>query len=102
MAVKVFIKRHVKEGKADEAYALLNKIRSKAMNQQGYISGETLVNHYDHRSITVISTWQSVDDWINWEESNQRAADEAQLESLLQEPAHFEVYDLGIPATPKK
>jgi heme-degrading monooxygenase HmoA len=100
MAVKVFIKRHIKEGKVDDAYKLLNKIRSKAMNQPGYISGETLVNHYDYRSITVISTWQSVEDWIGWEESENRAANESELENLLEEPTKFEIYDLGL--SPKK
>ena len=99
MTVKIFIKRHVKASKVDEAYALLNEIRSKAMNQPGYVSGETLVNHYDSRSISVISTWQSVEDWIRWEESEDRASTEAELESLLEEPTKFEVYDVGI--TPK-
>ena len=89
MTVKIFIKRHVKSDKVDQAYALLNKIRSHAMHQPGYVSGETLVNHYDDRSITVISTWQSVDDWIRWEESDERAANEAELESLLEEPTTF-------------
>ncbi len=96
MAVKIFIKRHVKKTKIDEAYVLLNKIRSHAMNQPGYISGETLVNHYDYRSITVISTWQSIEDWISWEESDDRAGNEAELESLLEEPTKFEIYDLGM------
>ena len=98
MTVKIFIKRHVKEGKLDNAYTLLNKIRSNAMNQTGYISGETLVNHYDYRSITVISTWQSVEDWINWEESDERAGNEEELESLLEEPTKFEIYDMGLSA----
>ena len=102
MIIKVFIKRHVKECKVDEAYALLNELRSHAMNQNGYISGETLVNHYDYRSITVISTWHSVDDWISWEESDERATNEAQLESLLEEPAKFEIYDLGVSASQKE
>jgi len=66
------------------------------MNQPGYISGETLVNHYDYRSITVISTWQSIEDWISWEESDDRAGNEAELESLLEEPTKFEIYDLGM------
>jgi pentatricopeptide repeat protein len=96
MTVKIFIKRHVKAGRVDEAYALLNKIRGNAMNQPGYVSGETLVNHYDDRSITVLSTWQSVEDWICWEESDERASTEAELESLLEEPTKFEVYDLGV------
>jgi len=66
------------------------------MNQPGYISGETLVNHYDYRSITVISTWQNIEDWISWEESDERSGNEAELESLLEEPTKFEIYDLGM------
>ncbi|MFQ5770780.1 MAG: antibiotic biosynthesis monooxygenase family protein [bacterium] len=95
MAVKVFIKRHIKDGKTEEAFALLNKLRSKAMDQPGYISGETLVNHFDTRSITVISTWQTIEEWISWQESDERAATEAQLDSILEEAAKFEIYDLG-------
>ena len=66
------------------------------------ISGETLVNHYDFRSITVISTWHSVDDWISRQESDERAINEAKLESLLEESTKFEIYDLGRPATQEK
>ena len=42
MSVKVTIKRHIKSGKAKEVFALLNQARSAAMNQKGYITGETL------------------------------------------------------------
>jgi heme-degrading monooxygenase HmoA len=43
----------------------------------------------------VISTWQTIEDWIRWEESDERAVSEAELENLLEEPAKFEIYDLG-------
>ena len=58
MIVKVMIKRKIKEGKAREVFALLNKSRSDAMNQKGYITGETLINHDNPREILVISMWQ--------------------------------------------
>ena len=96
MAIKVLIKRHFKENTVDEGFALLNTFRREAMNRPGYISGETWVNHYDSRSITVVSTWQTVEDWIRWEESDERASNEVKLENLLEQPAHFEIYDLGI------
>ena len=96
MAVKVFIKRHVKEGKIEDALALLNEVRSQALKQPGYISGETLVNHYDHSNITVVSTWQTIEDWIRWQESDERTVQEDQLESFLEGPANFEIYDLGL------
>ena len=95
MAVKIFIKRHVKKGKTQEAVELLKEVRSCALKQPGYISGETLINHYDPCNITVVSTWQTIDDWIRWEESDERSAKENQLEALQERPADFEIYDLG-------
>ena len=96
MAVKVFIKRYVKQGKTQEAVELLKDVRSQALKQPGYISGETLINHYDPCNITVVSTWQTIDDWIRWEESDERSVKEDQLEGLQEGPADFEIYDLGL------
>lgn len=96
MAIKVFIKRYVKKGKTEDTLALLNEVRSQALKQPGYISGETLVNHYDPSNITVVSTWQTIEDWIRWQESDERAAKEDQLESLQERPTIFEIYDLGL------
>ena len=97
MAIKVLIKRHFMAGEASEGLALLNELRNQAMKQPGHISGETLVNHYDDRSITVISTWQNIEEWIRWEESEERAACEEKLETMLEEKATFEIYDPGRP-----
>ena len=96
MAVKIFIKRYVKKGKTQAAVELLKEVRSQALKQPGYISGETLINHYDPCNITVVSTWQTIDDWIRWEESDERSAKENQLEGLQEGPADFEIYDLGL------
>ena len=95
MAIKILIKRHFKENTADQAFGLLNDFRHDAMNQPGYIAGETWVNHYDTCQITVVSTWQTVDDWIRWEESNERETLEDKLTGILRSPAQFEVYDVG-------
>ena len=47
MVFKVLTKRLIHENKIKEVFALLKKLRREAMNQPGYISGETLVNQYD-------------------------------------------------------
>ena len=95
MAIKILIKRNFKENTARQAFGFLNDFRHDAMSRPGYISGETWVNHYDPCSITVVSTWQTVEDWIRWEESDERAANEEKLENLLAKRTKFEVYDLG-------
>ncbi len=95
MAVKILIKRQFKENCSEEAFALLRKFRHAAMSQKGHISGETWVNHYDPTRITVVSTWQTVEDWIRWEESDERAGIEAELKDILAATAQFEVYDVG-------
>jgi len=95
MAIKVVINRHFKKDSTPQALKRLTELRHQAMQQPGYISGETWVNHYDTGSITVVSTWQTVQDWIQWQESSQRAASEALLEDLLEEPTRFEIYDMG-------
>lgn len=82
MLVKVFIRRHFKEGKDREVFRLLKKIRLKAMECEGYISGETLVSTNDPQEIMVISTWESMDDWDSWKESLDRKTIDALLEEL--------------------
>lgn len=96
MAVKVLVRRSVQRNKSEEAFELLKKIRIKAINQPGYISGETLVNHYNPENMLVISIWQTIDDWVNWHESGARFEIDAKMEKLLNEPAQYEVYDLGL------
>jgi heme-degrading monooxygenase HmoA len=73
---------------------MLQEFRRMAIKQPGYISGETLTNHYDPRSLTVISSWRSVEDWIRWQSSDKRAENEAKLEKILEVPTKYEVYDV--------
>jgi len=94
MAVRIFIKRHIKEGRGDRVLRMLSEFRKTAMDQPGYLSGETLVNHYDPRCLVVVSTWQTVDDWIRWQNSDARDRNEARLEDLLDKPTVYEVFDI--------
>ena len=94
MAVKIFIKRHFKEGHQEKGIQRLHTSRERALRQPGYISGETLVNHYDGACVTVVSTWQSVDDWVSWQNSSDRHNNEEEIESLLDKPTTYEIYDI--------
>ena len=96
MAVKVLVKRSVQGNLREEAFELLKRIRIKAIDQPGYISGETLIDHYNPENMLVISIWQTIDHWVNWKESDERFEIDAILEKLLEEPAQYEVYDFGL------
>jgi heme-degrading monooxygenase HmoA len=92
MFVKVFIQRPIKEGKDREAFTLLKKLRSNAMNHQGYVTGETLVSTEDPQEMVVVSTWHSLEDWERWKESEDRKAIDALLLEIQAEPTSYRTY----------
>ena len=97
MPIKVFIKRHIMEGHVQRAVSMLEEFRNMAKKENGYISGETLINHYDPRSITVVSTWRTIEDWVLWQSSEKRAANEEKIEAMLEVTTKYEIYDVGSP-----
>lgn len=95
MAIKVIIRRKVPQGKEAQLLPLLLDLRSKAITQPGYISGETLRNADDPEDYVVISTWKSVEDWKDWEASKERAEIRSRIDALLKEKTTYEVYFYG-------
>ena len=96
MAIKVLIKRKIKDGKLNEASKLLIKARYNAMGQPGYISSETLSGCDDRNNVMVVSMWQKIEDWNQWQKSEVRAENESQFEPLLDGPVEYETYNLGL------
>jgi len=95
MAVKIIIRRRIPKGKAAQVLPLLLDLRSKAMSQSGYISGETLRNVNDPEDYVVISTWKSVNDWKAWEASKERGEIQSKIDALLGEKAAYGIYFYG-------
>ncbi len=95
MAVKVIIKRKVSEIQAREMIPLFRKMRSLAMNQDGYIAGETLRNMNDPDEFIVISNWQASDDWIKWLNSSERQSIQNEIDSLLGGQTQYDIYHYG-------
>jgi heme-degrading monooxygenase HmoA len=95
MAVKIIIKRKVPKGKEAQLLPLLLDLRSKAITQPGYISGETLINVDDPEDYIVISTWKSVNEWKTWEASKERGEIQSRIDALLGEKTTYEVYFYG-------
>ncbi|MFC2025277.1 antibiotic biosynthesis monooxygenase family protein [Chloroflexota bacterium] len=88
--IRVIIERHAKDG--IHLLTLLREIRAEAMEQLGYISGETLVDIEDSSIIIVISTWESLKSWKNWHFSEVRANLDQKIESQLVEPTKIRTF----------
>jgi heme-degrading monooxygenase HmoA len=95
MAVKIIIKRSIPPEKSGQLMPLFKKMRSLAMNQPGYISGETLQNIDTPGEIVVISTWQTVDEWQRWVTHKERLKIQSQIDMLLDIKTEYTVYQYG-------
>lgn len=92
MAVKIIIKRKVPQEKAADLMPYLKQLRVLAMNQPGYIGGETLKRIDDPEEYLVISTWQDVKDWNVWFNNEKRSEIQNQIDNLLGEKTEYGVY----------
>ncbi|MGD8210157.1 MAG: antibiotic biosynthesis monooxygenase [Desulfobacterales bacterium] len=92
MIVKVFIKRKFQEGKESDVLQLLKQMRAKAMDYDGYISGETLISTTNPMEVMVISNWENLDCWAEWRNSQSRASIDSKLERLQDKPTEYEPF----------
>jgi heme-degrading monooxygenase HmoA len=69
--IKVMVDRTTSA--VDRMTPFLLELRSAAMQNPGYVSGETLVSTENPRNVITISTWRDIDDWYAWETSPERA-----------------------------
>ena len=93
MAVKVIIKRRVKQGQqAKELVPLLLQLRSLAIKQPGYISSETLCDLENPGDCLVISRWETEGDWKSWKDSKERAKIDEKIESVAGENTQYNIY----------
>jgi heme-degrading monooxygenase HmoA len=95
MAVKIIIRRKIPKSKGAQVLPLLLDLRSKAITQPGYISGETLINVNDPEDYVVISTWKSVDHWKAWEARKERGEIQSRIDAFLGEKAAYGIYFYG-------
>jgi heme-degrading monooxygenase HmoA len=95
MAVRVLIERKVLPENQLALDHLLMKLRRKAMQARGYISGETLHSLDDPNEYLVISTWNDLEAWKKWENDQERQDIQTKIDSLLSEPSIQRVYIYG-------
>ena len=84
--VRVIIERRSKPNKEVELESLLIELRTKAIQQRGYVSGETL------RSMEDPSLWLDVNLWKAWEASPERQEIIGKMEPLLTVPEKVSIF----------
>lgn len=95
MQAKIIIKRKFVKGKQREILALLRELRSGALQQSGYISGETLSDTKDPQTLVVIGSWRDMESWINWKENDTRKTLEKMLETYQETSSEYLELTLG-------
>ncbi len=95
MHAKILIKRKFKKGKRPEIIAMLRELRSQALHQPGYISGETLTSTEDPHTMVVIGTWQDMESWHNWKRNSTRQTLEQMLETYQVESTEYQEFKAG-------
>lgn len=90
--IKVLMERTIKGKNVSEIVRLLRQLRIKAMQQPGYISGETLHAIDDPNYYLVISTWESLADWEAWYKNPERQQLQAELDKYLEVPTKMRIF----------
>lgn len=98
MSVKVLITRNVPQDKAREMLNLFREMRSLAIAQPGYISGETLKSNDRPDVFLIISTWESAENWEAWLLSRERQAIQARIDTLLGGKTAYEMFHYNLRA----
>jgi heme-degrading monooxygenase HmoA len=92
MSVKIFIKRKVQQENVLELTMLLKRLRTLTLEQDGYVSGETLGRIDKTDECMVISTWRSVDDWNRWVNDPKRIEVQTKIDDILGEETEYAMY----------
>ena len=94
MAVSVFIRRSFSETeKAAELAPLIVKLRSLATIQPGYLTGRTFRCLDCAGEYLVISTWNTLEDWNRWLNSQERKELQNKVDELLGEKTEYRIYE---------
>ncbi|MBN1931261.1 MAG: antibiotic biosynthesis monooxygenase [Desulfobacterales bacterium] len=95
MTVKIIIRRIVPKNADPILMPLLRELREHAIEQPGYISGETLRGLENPTDHVVIGTWQSADDWKNWALNKDREKIQMKIDTLLGQKTEYTIYNYG-------
>lgn len=93
MPVQVIIRRKWQVSQPEDLLPLLTELRSRAKEQPGYISSDTLRSLEDPEDFLVISKWETADDWNKWVHSRDRRDLQGKVDSLIGEKTFYEIFE---------
>ncbi|MBC2709510.1 MAG: antibiotic biosynthesis monooxygenase [Desulfosarcina sp.] len=95
MAIEVFIRRRFIKEKKEALAPLIVRLRSLALAQPGYISGETLkcIDPAGEDEYLVRSTWRSVEEWKTWLHGDKRTAIQNEIDAIMGEETEYRIYE---------
>jgi heme-degrading monooxygenase HmoA len=95
MAIEVIIRRRFVKDKEAALAPMVVRLRSLALVQPGYISGETLkcIDPSGDDEYLVRSTWRSVEDWKNWLNSETRGEIQKEIDAITGVETEYRIYE---------
>ena len=90
--IKVIVERQLKSW--EDIGRLLFDLHMKAVQQKGHISNEVWIEPNSKKAVSVLTTWQSIDDWNTWISSPKRAEIIEKIEPLLAEKEQIKIYEI--------
>ena len=96
MPVKVLIKRRFKEGHVNEINKVIKETRFAAMDQEGYITSETMWDYEDPFRVVIVSNWRRIEYWNKWKNSDLRKSIEQKLQEFLIGETEYKIFSLGV------
>ena len=90
--VKVLLERTIRGKNVGAIVRLMRQLRVMAMQQPGYIFGETLHAVDDPNFYLVISTWETLEHWQAWLGNPERRKLSAEIDSYLESPTRVRVF----------
>ena len=97
MAIEVLIRRTTKPGiNAKALLPYIVELRSHAVKQPGYISGETLFNLERTDECLVVSRWTTIEHWREWNQSMRRMELDEGMDDLLGAETEYKFFGVGL------
>jgi heme-degrading monooxygenase HmoA len=90
--IKVIVGYRLKEGADFDP--VLRKLRSQAMQFPGFIGAENLLSTKDYHIVALVSTWENIENWREWEKSKIRQDILRQAAPLLVEEPRVTIYTI--------